>query len=190
LAPGLPMLQVDPIQVTRRLHAEPVVASADVRRVYPGAVWIDLRERTPELRVLAGNIQALVDAKNVVIETGPPQAPAAVLPLVRVTSAIPQPGQILMDPGLSRARAFLRQMKAADLPVEQVIEINTAAAYMLSVHLVDGRRVLFSADNTETQLRIFRDLTNAPSMGDVLKAGKVLDLRAAVAEDGRVVVRP
>jgi cell division septal protein FtsQ len=201
LAPGLPMLEVDPIQVTRRLRAEPNVAAVDVRRVYPAAVWIDLRERMPTLRVLSGATLALVDAQDVVIErvpvseSGPARHSlakgAAVLPLVRGTGAIPEPGQRLQDPGLRRAREFLRQMQEANLPAAQVAEIDTAHPYMLSVRLADGRRVLFSAEHLAAQLRIFRELTASPALGAALGAGdKALDLRAAVAEDGRVVLRP
>jgi cell division septal protein FtsQ len=193
LAPGLPMSELDPITVTRSLAALPRVAAVDVRRVYPDHLWIDVRERTPSLRVRTAGLEAVIDANNVVIESGPVPADAAHLPLVLGVAPPPVPGQRLSDPALERAREFLALLRGAGMDGEQVNEIDATRAYMLAVRFSDGRHVLFSSGQTAAELRIWRELAAASPLADSpLAAGRgtTLDLRAAAQEDGRIALRP
>jgi cell division septal protein FtsQ len=188
LAPGLAVMEADPITLSRRLSTHPHVAAADVRRVYPGALWIDLRERVPDLRVQAGQTQAVVDAGNVVI--GPPAGEAAGgLPLVVGSVPIPAPGRVLDDPGLRRARELLQAAGAPALPGNRVVEIDATRPYMLTLHMADGRRVAVSADHAAAELRAYAALMQAPALREALAPGVMVDLRAAAAEDGRVILR-
>lgn len=186
LSPGLAMTQVDPITVSRLLSAHPHVAAADTRRVYPGALWIDLRERIPDLRVQAGETQAIVDSGNVVI--GPAAGDAArALPVVLGGTPIPAPGRVLDDPGLERARELLRAAEAPGGPGSRAVEIDATHPYMLAMRLADGRRVVMSADHAVAELRAYAAL--APALREVLAPGVTVDLRAATGEDGRVILR-
>jgi hypothetical protein len=190
LAPGLPMNDVDPIAVTRRLTVHAHVAAADVRRAYPDSLWIDVRERTPALRVQAGEELAVIDTHDVVIDAGTVPAESAGLPLVRGLGALPAPGQAVSDPALRRAREFLALLREAGGAGERVSEIDGGRAYMLSVRFRDGRRMLFSSENVARELRIWRDLAAAEN-GPVAAGGsQTLDLRAAAQEDGRIALRP
>lgn len=188
LSPGLAMTHVDPITVSRLLSAHPRVAAADVRRVYPGALWIDLRERVPDLRVQTGGTQVIVDADNVVI--GPAAGNTAqALPVVQSGTPIPAPGHVLDDPGLERTRELLRALDAPGGPASRAVEIDATHPYMLTVRLPDGHRVVVSADHAAAELRTYATLAQAPALREVLVPGVTVDLRAAATEHGRVILR-
>lgn len=192
LAPGPTMDELDPITVTRRLAVHPHVAAVDVRRVYPGNLWIDVRERTPSLRVQGGERLAVIDERDVVIETGAPPADAAGLPLVRGLGALPAPGQPVSDPALQRAREFLARLREQGMTADQVSEIDGGRAFMLAVRFSDGRRALFSNEHVAAELRIWREVAASPAAEGALAIanGKTVDLRAAAQEDGRIALRP
>lgn len=50
LTAGMRLGDLDPYLVSLRLRQDPRVEVADTRRVFPDSVWIDVRERTPQLR--------------------------------------------------------------------------------------------------------------------------------------------
>ncbi len=192
IAPGLTMDELDPIAVTRRLAVHPHVAAVDVRRVYPGNLWIDLRERSPSLRVQAGDRMAVLDDNNVVIEAGAPPPDAAGLPLVRGLGALPSPGERVRDPALQRAREFLAVSQEQGLGPDQVREIDAERAFMLAVRFSEGRRALFSTGHVAAELRIWRNLAASPAADGPLTiaTGGTVDLRAAAQEDGRIALHP
>jgi cell division protein FtsQ len=67
IAPGTPLIRIDPAAVARRVERITQVQSAQVSRDWPDSVVIAVRERTPALAVASGGGFALIDRFGVVI---------------------------------------------------------------------------------------------------------------------------
>jgi hypothetical protein len=191
LKAGLPMREVDPIEITRRLAAHPRVAAADVRRVFPGSAWIDVRERVPAMRVQAGAGEAVLDASGRVIEAGPAPPPLR-LPLVLRRRAPLAVGESVDDPELLRAREFLRLAAAAGWPAGAFEAVDASRPFMIAATLETGQRALFSTRGAAAELAALRAVLGA--VLDVLppRAARsgVVDARAAGQFPGRIAVQP
>lgn len=194
LTAGMRLSEFDPYLVSLRLRQDPRVEAADARRVYPDSVWIDVRERTPELRVLLGDgRQAVVDRGNVVIRVEPAQPGEG--PLIRGIQDAAQPGTALASPGLMRARTFLAQAKAAGYPafVRAVLDVSDPDSIVVSGY-GSGAQLIFPLPGVEAALRVYGQMIggNAQTeVGQALRAAREADFRYVEGpEGGRVFLRP
>jgi cell division protein FtsQ len=67
IAPGTPLIRIQPAAIARRVERIAQIQSAQVSRDWPDAVVIAVRERTPALAVPSGGGFALIDRFGVVI---------------------------------------------------------------------------------------------------------------------------
>lgn len=116
-----------------------LVATAEVRRVDPLTVLIEVTERVPTAVVVHGRRSVLVDAEGVIVAEGREDG----LPVIEV------PGQELPDPGetvgrvpaAANAHAVLGSLPG---PVRSLVDTYVAQAPdELELQLVDGTRVRF-----------------------------------------------
>lgn len=203
LIAGTRLVDVDPYAITLRLRQDPRIEAADARRVFPHTLWIDVRERVPELRVLLNDGRAaVVDRFNAVIRTE--AAAPADLPLVRGVpeangSGAAHPGSILGGAGgslaLTQTRLFLAQAKMAGLPQVARGTLDLSEIGTVTVTPPDpggGRsvRLIFPLDRAGTALDVYRRLIQSPA-GTALASAREADLRFVdAAEGGRVILRP
>lgn len=82
---GTPLARVDTDAVAERIEQLPVVADAQVLRVWPSTLEVRVTERVPVAAVAADEGVALVDAEGVRLATQ--EAPPADLPLVSAETA-------------------------------------------------------------------------------------------------------
>jgi hypothetical protein len=158
LVSGAAMSALDPFRMAQELARQPHIASVDVRRVYPGALWIDVSERVPVLRVLTERHWALVDAGGVVIETGEAESGPPDVPLVLGVRAVAAAGQVLTDAAYLRARDFLAAARRAGLPPGEFPVVDASNFFTLAVQTSDSRSALFTVDNSAAQLKVYRAL--------------------------------
>ncbi len=193
LRAGMNMGDADPLELTGRLVTHPRIEAADVRRVYPGAVWIDVHERIPDVRAVLGNgATVLLDAHDVVIAAAPVMRPggtqdAAELPTVRGLTADAAPGQVLSDPALRHARDFLTLTRGLGGEPWGAAVIDAHDPNSISMQLA-GRpqTLLLRQDRLLPALRIYRLLRTRS-----LLTGRTLDLRLIDGLGaGRVIIQP
>lgn len=158
-----------------RVEALPLVASADVRRLDPLTVLVEVTERVPSVVVRRGGQRVLADDEGVVVERGG----ASGLPVIRLTSgALPDPGETL-DASPAAANAH-RALTALPGPVRSLVETYQArGADELDLRLHDGTRVRFG--------RADRVPEKARALGAVLAD---LDGRQVAVIDVRAPERP
>jgi cell division protein FtsQ len=197
LVAGMRLSELDPYLVSLRLRQDPRVEAADARRIYPNTLWIDVRERIPDARVLLGDGRAaLVDRYNVVIRVEPAQV--GDLPLIRGVPAAAggaMPGSVLAGPALNQARIFLTQAKEAGLPdlgrgILDLSEPDSIAVYRGER---EGRLV-FPLSRSEGALRAYRRLVDPAGPAVVtgaMSAAREADMRFVDGVGGgRVFLRP
>lgn len=199
LVAGMRLSETDPYLVSLRLRQDPRVEAADARRIYPNTLWIDVRERIPDARVLLGDGRAaLVDRYNVVIRVEPAQV--GDLPLIRgvpeaaaARSALP--GSVLGGQALTQVRIFLTQAKDAGLPDlgRGILDLSEPGSIAV-LRRERGGRLIFPLSGSESALRVYRRLVDAGSPAAVagaMGAAREADLRFVDgAEGGRVFLRP
>lgn len=121
VAKGQNLMSADLDDALARTQALPWVAQAQVRRVPPSTVVIEVVPRKPVAILVALSGQWLVDRTGVVIEEAGTQA----LPRIDMSSeAVPLAGQTIDDPAAVNAlelyAALPRDMRAALLAVEAI----------------------------------------------------------------------
>jgi cell division protein FtsQ len=176
IEPGRAMTDVDEEAAARRLEALPWIASARVRRRWPGAVDVTVRERQPVASVPAvAGPPVLVDASGRVL--GPRDARVSPLPELQGAAPVGPPG--------TRAGADVERLLqvAAALPEQlgpDVASVVAGADGSVVLHLRRERVavVLGPPDELATKLA---------TVAAMLKA---VDVRGAVALDVSVPTRP
>jgi cell division protein FtsQ len=133
-----------------RVEALPLVERADVRRVDPLTVLVEVEERQPAAVVRHGDDTVLVDREGVVLATGSEPG----LPLIRMPEGrLPRPGQgIDRAPAAANAHAALGQLPG---PVRSLVSSYVARAEdELVLRLASGTRVRFGrADQVAEKAR-------------------------------------
>jgi cell division protein FtsQ len=128
-----PLARVDLAATARRVGTLPAVERATVRRDWPGALVIQVVERTAVAAVPQGDRYAVVDRSGVVFRTLD-QVPAA-LPLIRVGRPGPD------DPG---TRAGLAVLAALSPQLrEQLVAVDVAGLARITVRLRADRTVVW-----------------------------------------------
>jgi cell division septal protein FtsQ len=193
LATGMRLSDLDPYAVALRLRQDPRVEAVDARRVYPHTVWIDVRERVPDARVLVEDGRAaLIDRYNMVIRLEPPRT--GDLPLIRGVHGPAQPGAALAAAGLTRARVFLAQAKDAGVTGFDRAILDVGDPDSIVVTASRAPRLVFPVDQAEAVLRLYRQMTGPNGPGTVVQAlssASLADFRFAREQDGgRVTLRP
>lgn len=162
-------------QARERVEALPLVASADVRRLDPLTVVIEVTEREPAAVVRRGDEAVLVDEHGVVVATG--EEPG--LPVIRLEEGqLPAPGErIAAVPAAANAHTALLQLPG---PIRTLVEAYQArGADELDLRLTTGTTVRFG--------RADRVAEKARALGAVLED---LDGRAVASIDVRAPSRP
>jgi len=168
---GKPMATVDLDSVTHRFEALPWVRRADVRRVWPRHVEVDLVERRPVAAYYApdGSYRVLDGDGHVIVALA--GEPVDVVALGGVGPAL-DPGAAAPAPLAGAASV------AADLPAElssHIREIDAAADGNLTMALVEGGQVLFGPA-TDVRSKLLAILAVLADLKDPAKVG-VLDVR-------------
>jgi POTRA domain, FtsQ-type len=193
LTAGMRLSDLDPYQVATRLRQDSRVEAADARRIYPHTVWIDVRERIPDARVLLDPTHAaLVDRYNVVIRVEP--ARAGDLPLVRGVQTQVQPGTAIVAPGLTRARVFLTQAKHAGIDGFDRAVLDVGDPESIVVTGSRAPRLVFPVMDADFALGLYGRLTaqGAPTaVVQALGAASLADFRfAQEAQGSRLYLKP
>lgn len=170
-----------PLDAAReRVEALPLVASADVHRLDPLTVQVDVTERQPVAVVRRrGGGAVLVDREGVVLATGAEKG----LPVIRlVRGTLPEPGEgIDAVPAAANAHAALAELPG---PIRSLVEVYVARDVdQLELRLASGTTVRFGRGD--------RVAEKARALGAVLEdlgstTVAVIDVRAP----GRPVVLP
>lgn len=165
-----------PLDAARsRVEALPLVGSADVHRVDPLTVRIEVVEREPAAVVRRGDRAVLVDREGVVVASG--QEPG--LPVIRMDGGqLPAPGErIGRAPAAANAHAALSQLPG---PLRSLVATYVARGVdELDLELVSGTTVRFG--------RAVRVAEKARALGAVIED---LDGRAVATIDVRAPSRP
>jgi cell division protein FtsQ len=148
---GTSLVSLDPGAVADRVERLTPVAAAHVTRRWPHGLVIHVVERRPAGVVVSDGAVELLDASGVAFAS----APAAPHDLVTVEV----PGRV-PGPGEAAARAAMRVL--AELPRgvrAQVTTVTARSVNAVSVHLTDGRRVIWgSAGDATTKAAVLRTL--------------------------------
>lgn len=147
---GTSTLRLPLDEARERVEALPLVASADVRRLDPLTVLVEVTERQPVAVVRHDDQAVLVDAEGVVVAPG--EEPG--LPVIRLAEGrLPAPGASIDEaPAAANAHAALSQLPG---PVRSLVEAYVAReADELDLRLASGTTVRFGrADQVAEKAR-------------------------------------
>jgi len=154
IAPGTPLIRIDPAAVARRVERIAQIQSAEVSRDWPGTVVIAVRERTPALAVPAGGGCALVDRFGVVVSHVARCPPGMVLLGSAPADLAAQSGKSAVRQGPPADLAALRGSAAVGAAVTVLHElppsirrlvraVSAPSAGAVTLDLPDGVRVLW-----------------------------------------------
>jgi cell division protein FtsQ len=129
IAPGTPLLRVDPAAVARRVERISQVQSAQVTREWPGTVVIAIRERTPALAAASGGRFALIDRFGVVIGYVARRPPG--IPLL--ASAPQRLAALRGSPAVSAAATVLHQLPPSIRGLVRAVAAPSADAITLDL---------------------------------------------------------
>ena len=193
LTTGMRLSDLDPYAVSLRLRQDPRVEAVDARRVYPHTMWIDVRERTPDARVLVDDGRAaLVDRYNMVIRLEAPRT--GDLPLIRGVHGSAQAGSALAAVGLTRARVFLAQAKDSGVAGFDHAIVDVSDPDSIVVTGSRAPRLVFPVNRADAVLRLYKQITAPDGPGLVtqaLSSASQADFRFAQRQDGgRLYLRP
>lgn len=194
LRAGLSMRQADPFDVARKIVAHPHIATADVRRLYPGRLMIRIRERTPQFEVrLEGGKTAIVDRDSVVLSLFEARkggsAKSSGLPLVGGVMEKGVIGETLTSPVLARARRIIGVMQRIGFSEMGRVEVNGKMPFQSSVIFPGGQRLLLPDADMEQAIQLFRRLiTGNP---ELFEGKAIIDLSGVSGGVyGRIILSP
>jgi cell division protein FtsQ len=136
LRTGQPLARVDTAAAARRVERIAAVLSATVSRSWPDTIVITIRERTPQLAVLAAGGYDLVDEYGVSVRRVA-HLPAG-LPLLS-----PRPAVLRGNGGVRAAALVLRQLPRALR--SRLTSISAPSGATVTLHLSGGVTVLWGA---------------------------------------------
>lgn len=194
LRAGLAMRQADPFAVARSIAAHPRIATADVRRLYPGRLMIRIRERIPQFEVrLESGKTAIVDRDSVVLALFEARKGANAkfsgLPLVGGVEEKGVIGKALTSPVLARARRIIGVMERIGFSEMGRVEVNGKMPFQSQVTFPGGQRLLLPERHMEQAINMFRRLiTGNPKLFE----GKAIIDLSGLTEGvrGRIVLSP
>ena len=183
---GQNILTVDLEEWRARLRASPWVASAELRRLLPGRIDVELQERHPiGIGRLAKSLY-LIDAIGVVIDEYGPNYAEFDLPIIDGLAAAPSDGGGAVD--VRRVRLAANVMTAlqarADIAA-QVSQIDVSDAHD-AVVLLEGDTTLLRLGDADFVDRIQQYLDVGPALRERVEEIDYVDLRF----DERLYVRP
>ena len=147
---GTSTLRLPLDEARERVEALPLVATAEVRRLDPLTVLIEVTEREPVAVVRRGEDAVLVDDEGVVVAAG--REPG--LPVIRLTvGTLPEPGASIDEaPAAANAHTALSRLPG---PVRSLIEAYVARGPdELDLRLTGGTTVRFGrADQVDEKAR-------------------------------------
>jgi cell division protein FtsQ len=136
IARGTPMIRIDTGTIARRIERIPQVASARVRRDWPGTVVITVQDRIPGLAVRQGRHRyALIDGSGVAVRQTAARPPGLPLLTGAVTAALRG------NPAVSAAAVIVRQLPAALR--RRVAAVRAPAADDVTLVLRGGTRIVW-----------------------------------------------
>lgn len=194
LRAGLDMNLADPFDVARSIAAHPHIATADVRRLYPGRLMIRIRERVPQFEVrLEGGKTAIVDRDNVVLTLIGGQKGAKVkfsgLPLVGGVKEKAVIGEPLTSPALARARRIIGVMERIGFSEMGRVEVDGKMPFQSQVTFPGGQRLLLPETDMEQAIQMFRRLITGNSK--LFEGKAIIDLSGVTqGVHGRIVLSP
>lgn len=194
LRAGLTMEQADPFEVAKRIAAHPQIATADVRRLYPGRLTIRIRERIPQFEVrLEGGKTAIVDEDSVVLALfEPPKGVKANSTGLTLVGGIGEEGVIgkaLTSPVLARARRIVGVMERIGFSEMGRVEVDGRMPFQSQVTFPGGQRLLLPEKDMELAINLFRRLiTGNPKL---FEGKAIIDLSGLTdGIYGRIVLSP
>ena len=183
---GHNILTVDLEEWRARLLASPWVASAELRRLLPGRIDVELQERHPIGIGRLANSLYLIDATGVVIDEYGPNYAEFDLPIIDGLAAAPSDGGGAVD--VRRVRLAANVMTAlqarADIAA-QVSQIDVSDAHD-AVVLLEGDTTLLRLGDADFVDRIQQYLDVGPALRERVEEIDYVDLRF----DERLYVRP
>ena len=189
---GQPLGGIDPFTVAVRLSALAKVASADVRRVFPGRLIVAVKEREPAAVVhISPGKRAIVDKTGLILSL-PPVEPADTprgLPRIQFNALQARIGSRLKGRGLTQALKMLSIGPGFGLVPGEVFTIDANRPSTLVLDLPGrNRRVIFPQTGLERALRLYPAL--AASLAELPGKLRVIDLRTIEpAHGGRILLR-
>lgn len=180
LYPGIPVGGLDPLATAERLMAHARVKQASVRRMIPGALAIDLRERRPAaLAVLADGSTAMLDREGIVLEVGlsAVQAAASGLPTVKTAAAPAMRGARMKGTALTEGLRLSERARRLAPDAGRLI-VDATDAFSVRVHLPEqGRTVILPMESAEQTLETYFAIE--PVLERSVPGFRTADLRAA-----------
>jgi cell division protein FtsQ len=183
---GSNILTIDLDELQSRLLASPWVERADVRRILPSRIDVDLRERHPiGIGRLSGALY-LVDATGVVIDEYGPNYADLDLPTIDGLAARPAEAVSAVDEARARlaARLLAAIQRRPDI-AERVSQIDVSDAHD-AVVLLEGDTAVLRLGEDDFVDRIQQYLDVAPTLREQVAEIDYVDLRFGE----RVYVRP
>jgi cell division protein FtsQ len=162
----------DPHAIETRVEAIPYVATADVRRVPPATIAIDVTERVPFAIAAVGPRRWLVDRELRVLEPAGAAAVAVTLALPGGAAAVP--GAFLSGPEALGLRSVYDELDAAHVAVVRVEYDRFGGAVAT---MPDGIKLLLGDDADMPKKIALID----PILAQVVRKGRpadAIDLRA------------
>jgi cell division protein FtsQ len=172
VAPNVNMWLQNPRAIATRVEAIPYVGSADVRRVPPATVAIDVTERTPFAILVQGKQAVLVDRDLRVLQ--PADAATNLVTFALPGSAPLAPGTFVRTDDASALRTLYDELAAAHVAAVR-LEYDRFGGAVATLR--DGLRVMLG-DDVDTAKKI---ALIEPIVAQVVRKGKpaeAIDLRA------------
>ena len=160
---GTNLLRVSPAEAKAQLLTQPYIKEVEVRRRFPSEMSIKVVERAPMVLVSYDTQSLILDSEGICLENGNKAAAMAAswvqTPAIKSNFAAIQmkPGDKTEDEGILAAIALLKQLDAYFM--ENILEIDAASAWTLSVINLDGLTVYFGPpENLAQKLQNYEDL--------------------------------
>ncbi len=183
LYPGIPVGGLDPLSTAERLMAHARVERASVRRMIPGVLAIDLRERRPAaLAVLMDGSTAMLDREGIVLEVGLSgvQAAASGLPTVQTSAAPAMRGARMEGTALTEGLRLSERARRLAPDAGRLI-VDATDAFSVRLHLPDRERtVILPIESAERTLETYFAIE--PMLERSVPGFRIADLRAAQRE--------
>jgi cell division protein FtsQ len=140
---GRPWILLRTSRAADDLEALSWIRTAEVRRIFPDSVEVEVEERVGVAWLSLAGRYGLVDAEGVVIETAP--TPTAAGPIVRIPAPQPEVGEQVEDPAVRAALAFVVALDGSAAGLEFRLEGEEIWAMMSGHQLRLGRGVDMAA---------------------------------------------
>jgi len=186
-------IQIDLQKLRERLAKETWVRYADVRRVLPSELSIDIYERTPEAILELQGQMMLADQEGVLLDKNDPKYGKIDLPVFRgLLGDTPDEYRQNLEENSSRIRRglqLLSELDSADpMYARNISEVDLSEADNLKILLVNDTVEVFLGD--KDFLRRFRALMN-----NMIKYQELKEQNYDIAEidlrfEGQIVYRP